>query len=47
MDTRLTVKAIVGLCNSVLLWYRADGKRPIDDIAAEFSRLVLGGIVRT
>ena len=46
LDTRVTVKAIVGLCNSVLLWYRPDGKRTIDEIAAEFSGVVLGGIVR-
>lgn len=44
LDTRVTVKAIVGLCNSVLLWYRPDGKRTIDEIAAEFADLVLGGI---
>ena len=44
LDTRVTVKAIVGLCNSVLLWYRPDGKRSIEDIAGEYSDLVLGGI---
>ena len=46
VDTRVTVKAIVGLCNSVLLWYRPDGARTIDEIAAEFSDLVLDGIAR-
>ena len=46
VDTRVTVKAIVGLCNSVLLWYRADGKRTIDEIADEFSGIVLRGIAR-
>jgi AcrR family transcriptional regulator len=44
LDTRVIVKAIVGLCNSVLLWYRPDGKRTIDEIAAEYADLVLGGI---
>lgn len=44
LDTRVTVKAIVGLCNSVLLWYRPDGKRTIDEIAEEYAALVLGGI---
>ena len=47
LDTRVTVKAIVGLCNSVLLWYHPDGKRTIDEIAVEFSGVVLHGIVRT
>jgi AcrR family transcriptional regulator len=44
LDTRVTVKAIVGLCNSVLLWYRPDGRRTIDEIADEFSGVVLNGI---
>ncbi len=47
VDTRVTVKAIIGLCNSVLLWYRPDGKRTIDEIAEEYSDIVLRGIARS
>jgi AcrR family transcriptional regulator len=44
IDIRVTVKAIVGLCNSTLLWFRPSGRRTVDEVADEFADLVLGGI---
>jgi TetR/AcrR family transcriptional regulator, cholesterol catabolism regulator len=45
IDVRVTVKAIVGLCNSTLLWFRPGGRLTIDEVADEFAALVLGGLV--
>lgn len=45
IDVRVTVKAIVGLCNSTLLWFRPGGRRSLDEVAAEFADLVLDGLV--
>ena len=44
LDVRVSVKAIVGLCNSTLVWHRPDGRHPIDTIAAQYADLVIGGI---
>lgn len=45
IDVPVTVKAIVGLCNSTLLWFRSGGRRSLDEVAGEFAGLVLTGLV--
>lgn len=44
IDVRMTVKAIVGLCNSTLLWFRPGGRFSLDEVAGEFADLVLSGL---
>ncbi len=44
LDVALTVKAIVGMCNSTLYWLRPDGRLTTATVAAEFSDLVVRGI---
>ena len=46
LDTRLAVLAILGMANSAANWY-AKEEASLDRIAAEFSRLLLSGTVRT
>lgn len=43
IDARLTTLAILGMCNAVAAW-NAKENRSIDEIAADFSALVLGGM---
>jgi AcrR family transcriptional regulator len=45
MDTRLATLAILGMANSVPIWFRKE-EVPIPRISAEFSRLVVEGIRR-
>lgn len=44
LDVPLTVKAIVGMCNSTLFWLRPDGRLSTASVAAEFADLVVSGI---
>ena len=41
----LTMKAIVGMCNSTLFWYDGTGRLSPDDVAASFGELVIGGLM--
>jgi TetR/AcrR family transcriptional regulator, cholesterol catabolism regulator len=43
-DVRLTVLAILGMCNSVINWSLADQGQDVRRIAAEFARLVAEGL---
>ena len=45
-DPGLAVKAILGMCNSVVRWYRPDGSRTADEIATEFARFTVRGAAR-
>jgi AcrR family transcriptional regulator len=45
VDVRVTVKAIVGLCTSTLLWFRPGGRLSLDEVAGQFADLVLAGLV--
>ncbi len=45
LDVRLTVLAALGMCNAVASWY-AKESRTADEMAAEFSAIVLDGIIR-
>lgn len=44
LDVAITVKAIMGMCNSTLLWYDPEGRLPIRSIAHHFSGLLLQGM---
>ena len=44
LDVTITVKAIMGMCNSTLQWYNPEGRLPIYNIARHFSDLLLQGI---
>lgn len=42
-DADLAVKAILGMCNSVVRWYRPGGSHTPDQIAADFARFAVRG----
>ena len=46
LDTRLVALAMLGMANAAANWYSKE-EVPLDRIAAEFSRLLLDGTVRT
>jgi AcrR family transcriptional regulator len=39
----LSVRAIMGMCNSVVRWYRPGGEHTPEEIAREFARFAVGG----
>jgi len=45
LDVRLTALAALGMCNAVASWYDKEN-RTAADVAAEFSRIVLDGVIR-
>ena len=47
VDIRITSLAIVGLCNSVLFWYRPSGRLSDDEIADTFFELLHQGLSAT
>ncbi|MCP5096910.1 MAG: TetR/AcrR family transcriptional regulator [Chloroflexi bacterium] len=44
LDVKITTKAILGMCNHTLVWYREDGRLPIREIARQFAQLILQGV---
>lgn len=44
LDPWLTMKAVVGLCNSTLFWFTSDGRLATGDVAAAFSDLLVDGL---
>ncbi len=40
-DSELAVRAILGMCNSVVRWYRADGRHTPDEIASLFADMAV------
>jgi AcrR family transcriptional regulator len=44
LDVPVTVKAVLGMCNTTLFWFRRGGRLTIDEVADRFSDLVLAGI---
>jgi hypothetical protein len=44
VDIRITSLAIVGLCNSVLFWYRPSGRLYDDEISNTFFELLHQGL---
>ena len=45
MDVRLTSLAIIGLCNSLLFWYKPKGRLSPDTIADNFFEIVHRGLL--
>lgn len=45
VDVRVAVLAIVGLCNSILFWYRPDGRLSYQEIADKFYDLTHHALV--
>ena len=45
LDEWVTMKAIVGMCNSTLFWYSSVGALSPGDVAERFANLVLDGIL--
>lgn len=45
-DTGLAVRALMGIMNWTLTWYRPDGPLPMTKIADEYADLFLGGLIR-
>lgn len=44
IDVRLVSIGIVGMLNSAWLWFQPGGARSTDEIAAEFVRIIVGGV---
>jgi len=42
-DVGLAVKAILGMCNSVVRWYKADGEHTPEQVASEFAHFAVRG----
>ena len=46
VDSRMTVLALIGMCNWMARWYRTDGRLTPDEIADHFADLLLRGLDR-
>lgn len=46
LDTSVTVKAVLGACNTTLTWFREEGPLSIEEIADRFAGLFLEGLLR-
>ncbi|MCK5424865.1 MAG: TetR family transcriptional regulator [Emcibacter sp.] len=44
MSPKILVYSLLGLCNSLSSWYRPDGELSLDQVARNFSDIILGGI---
>ncbi len=42
-DVGIAVKAVLGMCNSVVRWYRPGGDHSPEEIADEFARFAIRG----
>ncbi len=42
-DVGIAAKAVLGMCNSVVRWYKPDGDHSPDEIAAEFAHFAVRG----
>lgn len=45
-DTGLAIRALMGMMNWTLTWYRPDGGKPIEVIADEYADLMFNGMLR-
>jgi hypothetical protein len=45
-DPALTTRAILGILNWTITWYRPEGALGIDEIADHYSNLLLNGLIR-
>ena len=46
LDTRVTIKAVLGACNTTLTWFRKGGSLDIEEVAGRFADLFLDGMRR-
>lgn len=44
MNRRMAVLGILGMCNSISIWYRPDGDLSLEEIATNISEVVLDGL---
>ncbi|MCL4274138.1 MAG: TetR/AcrR family transcriptional regulator [Anaerolineales bacterium] len=45
-DTGMAVRALMGVMNWTLTWYRPDGGKPIEQVADEYADLMLKGLLK-
>ncbi|MBK9926781.1 MAG: TetR family transcriptional regulator [Anaerolineales bacterium] len=45
-DIPLTARALLGLMNWTITWYRPDGEKTIEQIADDYSNLLLNGLLK-
>jgi AcrR family transcriptional regulator len=45
-DVPLTARALLGLMNWTITWYRPDGEKTIEQIADDYSALLLNGLLK-
>ncbi len=45
-DPALTARALLGLMNWTITWYRSDGGKTIEQIADDYSNLLLNGLLK-
>ncbi|MDH3300696.1 MAG: TetR/AcrR family transcriptional regulator [Acidimicrobiia bacterium] len=44
-DVGLSVRALLGMCNSVVRWYRPEGDATAEEVAEAFARIAVGGTI--
>ena len=45
-DPALTARALLGLLNWTITWFRLDGAKSIDQIADNYSKMLLNGLLK-
>jgi len=45
-DPSMVVRALLGLMNWTITWYRPDGEKTIDQVADDYSNLLLNGLLK-
>jgi hypothetical protein len=45
-DTGITVRALMGMMNWTLTWYKPGGEKTIENIADEYAELMFSGLIR-
>ncbi len=45
-DTALAVRALMGMLNWTITWYRPDGEKAIEEIADQYADMLLHGLLR-
>jgi len=44
VDSKITMLAIFGMCNSIVRWFNSEGKYSITELAEIYARIILDGI---
>ena len=45
-DPGLTTRALLGIMNWTITWYRPDGEKSVEQIAENYSKLLLNGLLK-